>query len=226
MPKDNGAVKKSKVSPEAKINRLPDEAAAVSGDVRIAVRCKGITPLLMNPLTHDVLMSLWTKEKPSKTAPRPTIQEAAEKKANAYKDADGNYFIPVSALHACLKHAGRDVRLDGRKQVSTATSTKMSSFMTLDATQFTLEGLDPERPWEADARPGKNPNGGEAVCIVRPRFDTWEFTANITIFTSEIAEATIRELFDKAGRRAGLLDFRPQKGGVFGQFVVEEWKRL
>jgi hypothetical protein len=220
--KGNGSVK---TKTETK-NRLPDEAKAASGDIRVAVRCKGITPLLMNPLTDDVLMALWTKEKGSKTAPRPTIQEAAEKKAEAYRDSDGNYFVPVSAVYACLKHAGRDVRLDGRKQVSTATSTKMSSFMTLDAAQFILEGLDPERPWEADARPGKNPNGGEAVCIVRPRFDKWGFTANITIFADEISEETIRELFDKAGRRAGLLDFRPQRGGVFGQFVVEEWTRL
>lgn len=81
------------------------------------------------------------------------------------------------------------------------------------------------KPWEVDLRQGRNPNGGELVVLCRPRFDEWEFTVNVTIDTRQIAEQTMRELFDIAGVRCGLGDFRPNRKGIFGQFIVEKWIR-
>ena len=52
--------------------------------------------------------------------------------------------------------------------------------------------------WEVDIQLGRNPNGGEAVCIVRPRFDRWALDVLIGVDQREIAPATIRELFDLA----------------------------
>jgi hypothetical protein len=223
MAKANGAVKKDETS----TSRLPaDEAKVVNQELRVAVKCKGITPLLMNPQTQEALLKMRDKVKAPKNAPKPTPEQEAQQKADVYKDTDGNYYIPAEALYAALMNAGQFIRLDGRRQVSTAKSTLLPGLMALEDARLVLEGLNKEQPFEVDIKAGKNPNGGEAVCIVRPRFDEWEFTAHITIYTSEIGEELIRELFDKAGRRCGLLDFRPNRKGIFGQFVVEDWKRL
>jgi hypothetical protein len=221
MAKGNGAVKT-----ETK-NRLPaDEAKVVGQELRVAVRCKGITPLLMNPQTEEALLNMRNKVKAPKNAPKPTPEQEAQNKADVYKDADGNYYIPGEALYAALMNAGQFMRLDGKRQISTSKSTNLPGLMTLEDSRLTIEGADKKQPFDVDIKAGKNPNGGEAVCIVRPRFDNWEFTAHITIFTNEIGEEVIRELFDKAGRRCGLLDFRPNRKGIYGQFTVENWERV
>lgn len=124
----------------------------------------------------------------------------------------------MSALIA----AGQAVRLEGKRQISTAKSTVLPAFLTLLDLRMPLS----HQQWEVDMRGGVNPNGTEGICIVRPRFDKWGFEANVLIENDEIDESKIRELFDKAGSRMGLGDFRPQRKGIFGKFRVVCWERV
>jgi hypothetical protein len=73
---------------------------------------------------------------------------------------------------------------------------------------------------------GKNPNGGEAVCIVRPMFELWAITFTVLMDIEELAEDTFLRLFTLAGTRIGLGDFRPQCKGTFGKFAVIRWDKL
>jgi hypothetical protein len=187
--------------------------------IRIAVTLKGFTPLLMNAVTPEELIKIRDKIKAPKGAPRPTPAEEAEKKV--YKDVKGNAYIPDKLLWACLVAAGQHVRLDGKRQMSTAKSTVLPTFLTLLDKTMALDTPG----WETDVQQGRNPNGGELVVLCRPRFDVWRFRVHITIDTNEISEDKIRELFDIAGKRCGLGDFRPNRKGIYGQFLVECWDR-
>ncbi len=189
--------------------------------VNVAVKCKGFTPILINRVTPEDLLKIHQKIKPPKNAQRPTPREECEKKI--YADSNGKPYLPVDMLWSCLVAAGQHVRLDGKRQISTAKSTSLPSFCRILDTCIALETPN---PWEVDIRQGRNPNGGELVVLCRPRFDVWSFTVNIEIDALEIGENKIRELFDIAGKRCGLGDFRPNRKGVFGQFVVEHWKTL
>lgn len=196
----------------------------------IKIVVKGTTPLLMNRMSEDTLQKLLLgpTAKGSKTRQRPasTRDEATGK---VYTTSDGKPYLPAENLLACLIEAGKFVRLDAKRQVSTAKATLLPAFLTLNDKFLLL--LNPEKPgeaptWEVDLRQGKNPNGGEAVCICRPRFDVWGFEADVQIDTDEIPEATIRTLWDHAGKRVGLGDFRPQRRGMFGQFRVDRWEAV
>jgi hypothetical protein len=195
----------------------------------VVVTCKGVTPLLLNKMDANTLQSLLLGPtgKGSKTKERPTsTREVAEQKV--HRDAQGNPGIPAAMLFACLVNAGQFVRLDGKRQVSSAKATTLPGFMSLEDTFTRLydssKDADVPAPWEVDLAQGRNPNGGEAVCICRPRFDLWRFTAHITIDTDQIGENVIRQLWDIAGKRIGIGDFRPQRRGIYGQFVVERWE--
>ena len=193
----------------------------------VEVGLRGTSPLLMNKMDESTLEGLRTKVKKPKTAnigsPK-TPREDAEPKV--YVSDDGPY-LPGQNLMACLIAAGQHVRLDGKRQISTQKSTVLPGLMSLLTTAPLLKVPDTDKAavWEADVMQGRNPNGGEAVAICRPRFDEWALKVRIDIADNEIGEFTIRELFDKAGRRVGLGDFRPQRKGIFGQFVVETWER-
>ena len=190
--------------------------------VRVKVAVEGITPLLHNRLTEDTLENLRTKAKKPKTAARPTPREECEPKVHA---RDGKPILPTENLLSCLIAAGQYVRLDGKRQLSTAKSTMLPAFLSIEDPFLPLVDPRTGKPaaWEVDMRAGRNPNGGEAVCVCRPRFDAWKFIATVQLDLSQIGEATLRELFTIAGRRIGLCDFRPQRKGLYGQFGITSW---
>ncbi len=193
----------------------------------VTVTCRGLTPLLVNRMDPDTLEGLRTKTKAPKTkniGTTLTPREDAERKL--YVAEDGPY-LPGSNLMSCLIEAGKFVRLDGKRQISNAKATVLPGLMSLLTPTIRLRVPDTDKAaeWEADVRLGRNPNGGEAVALCRPRFDEWAFDFRIDIDEQEIGENTIRELIDKAGRRCGLGDYRPQRKGIFGQFLIECWER-
>lgn len=194
---------------------------AASGIVTLRVTLRGVSPLLMNKIDDATLLNLRRPGgKRAKTAERPELprDEAATK---VYLTKDGNPFIPTENLLSCLIAAGQFVRLDGKRQVSTAKSTTLPAFLSLEDELLPL--LDAPH-WETDIRPGRNPNGGEMVCLVRPRFDAWRFEVNATVDLDEISMVIVRQLFDVAGKRIGLGDFRPSRKGPFGKFEVLSWE--
>jgi hypothetical protein len=193
----------------------------------VGITIRGITPLLVNKMDADTLEQLRTKTKAPKTkaiGSTLTPREDAERKL--YIAEDGPY-LPGTMLMSCLIEAGKHVRLDGKRQISTTKSTVLPGFLSLLTPTLRLVKPDTDKAaaWEADVMQGRNPNGGEAVAICRPRFDEWALDFRVDIAETEIGENTIRELVDKAGRRCGLGDFRPQRKGIFGQFVVDCWER-
>jgi hypothetical protein len=197
------------------------------GLVRVEVTCIGTTPLLMNRMTPETLENIRTKaKKPKSASTASTPREDAAPKV--YQDADGNPYVPTENLLACLIGAGSYVRLDGKRQVSSAKSTTLPAFLSLEDTTLPLvvPGTDEVAAWEVDMRPGRNPNGGEAVCLCRPRFDRWSFKVTCLIDTREVSMQLVRGLFEIAGKRIGLGDFRPARKGMFGQFQIVNWTEL
>lgn len=213
-------------------NRSKTQQIESDGMMRIRVRCVGITPLLHNAMGIDALLAMRDKSARKSKASQPVLQPREECLPKLYLDGDGHRdrpVVPIFNVFACLKEAGRQVRLEGRKQISTARGTVLPSLMTNDSTVLYLFKAKEPRAhatWEVDIRKGTNPNGGEAVVLIRPRFDSWSFTIDIQIYTREVGENAIRRVFDIAGTAIGLCDFRPSRGGTFGRFRVDEWKVL
>jgi len=191
---------------------------ANGGLVLVRARLEGISPLLMNAMSQEQLLNIRDKVKSARNAAKPTPREEADSKV--HRMPNGEPHIPTSMLMACLIGAGQFVRLDGKRQISTAKSTVLPGLVTIEDRWLPLTPVT----WEVDIAQGRNPNGGEAVCIIRPRFDEWGFDVTLSVDQSQIAIATIRELVDIAGKRVGLGDFRPKCKGTFGRFAVTRWE--
>lgn len=191
--------------------------------IRKIVLIRGRTPMLQNRLSEEELLKIRNKTKKPKNAPMPSPREEADGKVYLF---DGKPYLPAQNLLSALIEAGKSVRLDGKRQMSTAKSTVLPAFLSIEGQHLFLDDPETKKPceWEVDLRGGKNPNGGQAVCVVRPRFDRWQAKLSIMIDCAEIGEPVIRGLFDIAGARVGVGDFRPQKKGIFGQFSVDLWE--
>jgi hypothetical protein len=194
----------------------------------VAIKARGLTPILCNRMTESILEGLRTKVKKPKTADIGhvrTQREDAEEKVYLHGKKP---ILPGENLMACLIAGGVFVRLDAKRQLSTGKTTVLPGLMSLLDPVLYLVDPDTDKPavWEPDLRQGRNPNGGEAVAICRPRFDRWAFHCKVDIDTLSIGENAIRNLWDLSGRRIGLGDYRPARKGIFGQFAIELWERV
>ena len=191
---------------------------------------KGTPPgLLQNRMSIAELLDLRDKtRKKSKSRAPMTLEEEAE--ACIHRDGDGRAVIPKKMLMSNLMNAGVFIRLDQKRQLSTKDSSLLPGLLHIDDNDFPLlkpgsgdESTWGYASWRYTVEQGRNPNGGEAVAIVRPLFELWAISFDVTLDTDDLAEDTWRRLFDLAGSRVGIGDWRPQRKGVFGQFKVTRW---
>ena len=58
----------------------------------------------------------------------------------------------------------------------------------------------------------------------RARLEEWEVKCSLEIDEEILPVKDVHQILNDAGRRAGMGDFRPQKGGPFGRFQITSWK--
>jgi hypothetical protein len=130
-----------------------------------------------------------------------------------YKDPQGRIVIPSVNIKACIREAGRNYKVRGRKSTFAA-MIKAS----IDIRPFPYVPLI-HKGWTVDIRPvvvQKN-----RILRARPRFDEWSLEFYIVNSDPTIIHAdTLYNILVDAGKYCGLGDFRPE----FGTFRVEEFK--
>jgi hypothetical protein len=194
------------------------------GKVRVKVTLESIgNGMLQNPMTQKTLEELQTGVRGvvDKTLSLQTIAES-----RVIKNAEGKPGIPIEYMLGCLVEAGRSVK-NGKKQISTATTTTIFSF--LDFKDQTFLPFKTHSKMIVDVRKGNLDNKGKktAVSIVRPKFEKWSIALEVEITTEgdfAAKDDVVKKLFEAAGSQVGLGDFRPAKRGPFGRFKVAGWE--
>lgn len=152
--------------------------------------------------------------------------EAIEKKPakeqaeiSCYRDSvSGNLYIPGEAIQRALVAAGLFSK--GKGRASLQKTVAASVLVTPEVCDLGVKN------YSIDSRSAVNPPTGGRLIRHRPRLDHWECTFYIEYDDTLLTEEQLRTVVDDTGRRVGLLDFRPQKKGMFGRFMVTEWKRV
>ncbi len=177
---------------------------------KIRVKIKGVTPLLMNKITPERLK----KSKKTKFDRHNPEEEARE---SAYIDeinGKKQLYIPSEAVFRCIINAAGIYR------------TKKMGMKNLLAGGIRIE---PEKiplgtdKYEIDTRVVRIQR--DAVLKSRAKVTDWEATFYIIYDRTILPNVELlKEIIKDAGRRFGLLDYRPQKGGYFGVFDVVEFE--
>ncbi len=171
---------------------------------KIKCTIKGISPLLMHAYPMQPIEAI------EKRSP----EEQAE--YSAYRDPDTKYlYIPGIAIQ--------------RSFIASATYSKGKGRGSLQKPVAACVLVDPERcdlgvkDFLLDARPVVIPATQGRVVRYRPRLNEWTTTFEIEFDDNLLTETQLRRVVDDAGSRVGLLDFRPEKKGPFGRFMVVDW---
>jgi hypothetical protein len=143
----------------------------------------------------------------------------------AYQRTDGTLFIPGSSVARMLREAG-----GSHKQRGSRKSLKFvvpAAVLVLDE-EISLIDDDgnPLRTFEVDSRPVVIPSTKGRIMRHRPRLNSWGADINIDIDLSMIESDTVHQLLEESGKRLGLGDYRPERGGPFGRFALVRWAEL
>ena len=173
---------------------------------RSEVEIKGISPLLMHrfPLEPVQAIEKKTKEEQAKLA--------------AYIDEETDeLYIPGVAIQRCLIAAAAYSKGKGRASLQKPVAACV--FVSPDQC-----GLG-TKAYKIDARPVVIAATKGRIVRYRPRLDQWGVSFSLDYDPDMLTEAQLRTVVDDAGAKVGLLDFRPERKGPFGRFMVTVWKK-
>lgn len=184
----------------------------------IRVTIQGVAPLLINRFNEAAEQP--SKMKKSGKRDYGTPRQQAEKTAY-YDEETKRVWIPSSWVKGALSTVASDYKLpSSRKSVKSVIGGAIipAEEKVYFKENYLLSAI------EIDSRP----------CVVqrarimrhRARLEKWSASLHLEIDDTILDLENCHEMLSDAGKRAGIGDFRPQKGGPFGRFQIIEWQPL
>ena len=144
----------------------------------------------------------------------------------AHYDKDGVAFVPGMAFKKCLETAARflSVNIKGRGK-ATYTKHFKAGVLVIENLSLGVEREDVEGNWLFVPSDGK-PGGQSRVNRCFPIFHEWGGDVKFHILDDTITRPIFEQHIKEAGNFIGVGTFRPERGGYFGRFSVEniEWQ--
>jgi hypothetical protein len=178
---------------------------------KLDVVIKGVSPLLMNRLNPE---SLKTKSR-MRMENYSTKTDAKNAAYMAEIDGKMQLYIPREAVYSMLINTAKQYRV---RRVSL--SSLLAGTMRIEPEKIPLGTAK----YEVDERAVVIQN--QRVLKGRAKLSNWKAAFQIVYdcrFLPTGIESTLRTILEDAGKRMGLLDFRPQHKGWFGTFEVESF---
>ncbi len=201
------------------------EATRPSGETKEAVLpvfeflVEGISSLLMNSPQGMAK----TEEKVSRGKNIPTPEAEAESKT--YRASDGRLYLPSMAFRSAILYGCKGRKL-GPKQF--LTTLMPPALFNVDSKTFLVHPETGEFIQDYEIHATRVKVQGNGVIRHRPEIAVWGAKVFLEIDTEVMTPQIVEEVFQAAGRVAGVGDWRPQKipnssgfGGPHGRFRAE-----
>jgi hypothetical protein len=187
---------------------------------KISIDVEGITPMLLhNGQTADPLNE-FSKElkkvsgKRNKTDEDHALMGDIEWRAGLYWDDKLGVFMPAENLQAMLLAAAKKTK-QGAQSIHILVDDDMA-IKFKNSTKFDKLEKDPDMRDRRICRVGT-----AKIARTRPKIPAgWSGTINLLIDVDGIDEDDVIKFAETAGKIIGMGDWRPEKRGRFGKFVV------
>lgn len=191
---------------------------AVQGTRLVEVTIEGLTAVLMHKFeeSNEVETETRTVRLESNT-PR----EKAERVA--YRLEDSTLYIPGAAISRLLREAGGSHKQRGSRK-SVRYIVPAAVVVLSDAIVLHDAAGSPLTQFEVDSRPITIPSTKGRIMRHRPKVEKWRASFSMEVDETVLGLELVQQLLEEGGRRIGILDYRPEKGGPFGRFSVISWK--
>lgn len=140
-------------------------------------------------------------------------------------DSQGIPFMPAMSLKKCIEGAASySGKIPGQGQATYTKPTK-SGLLITDNIELRV-GDRPARfeDWEGEwlFLDAQGKNGDKRVKRRMPRLSNWSAIAKIYVLNEVFSDEILEKILIDAGRFVGVGRFRPEKGGFYGRFTVQD----
>lgn len=176
----------------------------------ISVTVEGITPLLMNRFRDKTIDTKGKKRTGAIADPDITDK--------LYLDADGKPQLPGIYFRNSIVEASKQFKITGKGK---STYSKLAG-----STIQVKEEYVPISPgdYEEYRIAAVNPMTRGRMMVSRPRFNKWEASFHVELLDDALPPQILNDLIIHAGQYVGVGDWRPDKKGMFGKFMLTSFK--
>jgi hypothetical protein len=205
--------------------RASTSSARLPGTQTVEVTIEGVSPLLMHRFSEEA-------ENPEaaravhvdRGSPREQAERAAYRMPSDDPSDPGQLYFPGTAIGRLLREAGSAHKQRGSrksmKYVLPAAVIMLDDAMLLHDPENNREPL---YDFELDSRPVVIPATKGRIMRHRPRVLEWMVQFTLEVDTTLVSIDFVHQLLQEGGRRIGIGDFRPERGGSFGRFLMSNW---
>lgn len=176
------------------------------------VTIKGTTPLLFNKFI-EASISKEVKKRAGAVKGIP-IEE------KLYELPNGKIYTPSTHLKGALINASKQFKIRGKTRATYSKIVGASVDITPDAI------VHKKQKWEEFTVSAVNPSTKGRMMVSRPKMDEWELGFKITFPETDIPVEVMKNILDYAGQYVGIGDWRPDKKGKYGKFIVTKFEEI
>lgn len=188
---------------------------------QLKVKITGISPLLMhngrgaNPLDPLTRAHSALTKKRGKTESDHEAIARSEWEVSLYHDKEMGPYLSAAALDGCLKASAKSSKL--------GKTFGQSVMVVEDMVPIEYSGpRDLDGLFKAGFHDVRGVVIGKArVMRCRPKFNKWAASFTVAFDEQEVNHDAVERVILAAGKKAGIGDYRPEKGGRYGKFSAE-----
>lgn len=178
---------------------------------KIKVTIEGTTPILFNRFRDTAIEG--------KSKKRTGALVEAEIADKLYKGEDGSVLLPSVYIKNSITESAKQFKIQGKNK---ATYSKivgssvdvMPFYINLDAGDYEIFRIS-----------AVNPMTKGRMMVSRPKFNKWSASFEIVLNDPQVDVSVINEILEHAGKYVGIGDWRPEKKGMFGKFMITSFKK-
>lgn len=185
----------------------------------ITLTIKGISPLLINRFKENDEITEAVKKSGKKDYGTPRHQAELTAYCDEPRTAKSLLWVPSTWIMGSIATIASDYKIPGsRKSVKSVSG---GAILPIEEKLFFNEKHTLGKV-EIDSRPVVIQRS--RIMRHRARLEKWSLDIVLELDDSIIPVDSFHQILIDAGKRAGIGDFRPPKGGSFGRFVITSWK--
>lgn len=178
----------------------------------VRMRIVGKSPLICHAWDEKNKSLMRDKHSGAKSKNRDARDTVAEGEAAAYRKDDGRHGIPAMAIKSSVIGAAhKDLGIE-------KTLVRKALFLVCDDDKILPIESDPPVIQEDVVRVGQ----GSADLRYRPYYFNWSVIVDWEIDAELLQVKDLVTLVDRAGFGVGICEWRPEKGGEYGRFAVDQ----
>jgi len=176
----------------------------------IKVIIEGTTPILFNRFRDTAIEG--------KSKRRTGALSESDIEDKLYKEGKKVY-LPSVYIKNSLVEAGKQFKIIGKGK---STYSKIVA-STVDVSPFMIEMNNSEM--EVFRISAVNPMTKGRMMTERPKFSKWKASFELILNDPAVPISVINEILEQAGKYVGIGDWRPEKKGMFGKFMITSFKK-